>query len=133
MARLDAEIKQLKEKRRQFLLDYHLYQLNQNGFIENEENTDTTGNEQCDDENECPTESKSVTNADPDVVVKEEPGKFAKRNSNNTTPNSKSKANTKSPTSFSPVIFQGAPIIVYSLQEYDILEDWSIIKMHSGN
>ena len=38
IGRLENEIKQLKEKRRQFLLDYHLYQLNNNGFIENEEN-----------------------------------------------------------------------------------------------
>ena len=30
------------------------------------------------------------------------------------------------------VLMPGAPFIVYSLQDYDILEDWSIIKMHNS-
>ncbi len=125
---MENEIKQLKEKRRQFLLDYNYYQLNNTGYIENE----------CEDANNLLNNERPnpVDSTQPTLTsIKDEPIKSKRINGKKTT--------TRSPTTIinnnnccanlSPCALPGAPFIVYSLQDYDILEDWSIIKMHSNS
>ena len=118
----------MKEKRRQFLLDYNYYQLNNTGYIENEYED---ANNLLNNEKPNPVDSTQPTLTN----IKDEPVKSKRINGKKTT--------TRSPTTIinnnnccanlSPCVLPGAPFIVYSLQDYDILEDWSIIKMHSNS
>ena len=127
-ARLENEIKHLKEKRRQFLLDYHFYQLSNNGFIENqnEENSLVGKIEIADESKRRPTDELLSAKSS---SLKEELAKTKRNSSRKST--GKSPVNNNC-SNLSPVVLPGAPFIVYSLQDYDILEDWSIIKMHSS-
>ena len=86
------EIRQIEENRRQFLLDYKLYQISQNEGM-----------------SEAP---QAVVN------FNEIDGELKQANGNKT---------TLVETSYE----DEEPCIVYSLQDYEILEDWSIIKMHN--
>jgi hypothetical protein len=122
LAKIESEIRQLEENKRQFLLDYNLFKLNQNGCF--------------DDGNILLHELTGLNNNENDVIENENINNndFGEETQQQEEiPSKKSKKCTKksSPVS-NPVIMPGAPFIVYSLQDYDILEDWSIIKMHNN-
>ncbi len=130
---MENEIKQLKEKRRQFLVDYNYYQLSNNGYIENEsEDVNNLLNKFENHEKSSPVEGSNIVQP---IIngMKEEPIKSKRINGKKTTVKSPTAIITNNNCSnLSPCVLPGAPFIVYSLQDYDILEDWSIIKMHSS-
>ena len=85
--KLENELKQLEESRRQFLLDYKLFQLNHNNCLDD----------------------------------------FDDNNNNNRTSTS-SNSNNSNSNPAAAVILPGAPFVVYSLQDCEILEDLSFLK-----
>jgi hypothetical protein len=123
ISKIETEIRQLEENKRQFLLDYNLFKINQNGCFDDGDillheltGLDNHQNEDNDNENINNNDFEEETQQQEEI-----PSKKSKKCSKKTT----------SPAS-NPVIMPGAPYIVYSLQDYDILEDWSIIKMHNN-
>jgi hypothetical protein len=127
LSRIESEIKQLEEKRRQFTLNYSIYQLDMATAAAQEED---------------PAESDMALAAKEE---EEEGGDEQLRKSKRTNGNEKSKqskgsGNSGSTTSVeagvtnmvTPLLLHGTPYVVYSMNDYDIMEDWSIIQMHSN-
>jgi hypothetical protein len=122
IAKIESEIRQLEENKRQFLLDYNLFKLNQNGCFDDgdillHELTGLDNHENLDNE----IENINTNDFGEETQQQEEiPSKKSKKCSKKSSPVS------------NQIIMPGAPFIVYSLHDYDILEDWSIIKMHNN-
>jgi len=126
--KLENQIKQLEESKRQFMLEYSLFKLNQNGSMEDEDgqqNIDSINNNNENDESNNHDKSLEEDLNMSSNSKKKLNSSFNKKTSNKKSPNSKY-------SNISPVLMPGAPFIVYSLNDYDILEDWSIIKMHNN-
>ena len=119
VCKLEQEIKQLEENRRQFLLDYNWYQLMANGASIDELNQD---------QNELLGSTRNQSEIDDDL---EELRKLTGKSSGSND-EKKDNENSSSSSQLSPVLLQGTPYIVYSLQDYEILEDLFVIKMHNN-
>ncbi|RNA14525.1 breast cancer metastasis-suppressor 1 [Brachionus plicatilis] len=133
VAKLEHEIKEMEEKRRQFLLDYNLFQIGPNDLDKTQRNEGENMNLEIDVN--FNSSDKMSTNTSPNSISESINSQFTPEES--AKKNKKSKKSPKSSqninsnrNSTSPMVFHGSPFIVYSLQDYDILEDWSIIKMH---
>jgi hypothetical protein len=108
--KLESEIKQLEESRRQFALDYNWYQLAVNGASLDELNRDQTG-----------FLGQSNVNGDDSKDVESSGG----GGGGSTT---KAKSSNSSPVALQSY---GTPYIVYSLHDFEILEDLYSIKLQS--
>lgn len=133
VAKLEHEIKEMEEKRRQFLLDYNLFQLESNASTKDSKNDEeeifleTDVNFNNSEKTSSILSPNSVSESINDNLTLEDLTKKSKKSKKSPKSNHISNSN-KNDTS--PMTFHGSPFIVYSLQDYDILEDWSIIKMH---
>lgn len=133
VAKLEHEIKEMEEKRRQFLLDYNLFHLESNRSIKNSKNDDEEMNLEI---NVNFNSEKMNSNISPNSVAGELINEnltledLAKKSQKSKKSPKSNQNNNANKNSTSPINFHGSPFIVYSLQDYDILEDWSIIKMH---
>ncbi|CAF0852422.1 unnamed protein product [Brachionus calyciflorus] len=132
VSRLENEIREIEEKRRNFLLDYNLLELSMKDSFGDQpyENikleVDVNFHDYSDKKN-LNNGSNSIDNNN-EQHSPEEPTKKTKKSKKSP----KTTHNNSNRSSSSPVVFHGSPFIVYSLQDYDILEDWSIIKMHTN-
>jgi hypothetical protein len=124
VSKLESDIRHFEDSKRQFLLDYNLYKLNHTGCI-----------------NDGDIVLHDLSTLDNDSIGIEEDKDYEKVNGANQDYTSKKfveekqkpmNNDNKSSDTLQPVILPGAPFIVYTLQDYDILEDWSIIKMHNN-
>jgi len=115
MQRIENEIKQIEESRRQFLVDYEIHQLNENGSIQAAVDSSLDMNA-----------GSSTTG---DYTADLAPKKVKRKKSQLNGVGLGTAASLASP---SPLTLAGGPFIVYSLPDYDILEDWSVIKMHAN-
>jgi amino acid permease len=104
MERIENEIRNLEESRRQFIVDYGIYQIKETGSF-----------------NSFDIDSKQKSNKHQ-----------MKSRHNSSLSIGGGTGGTAVASSTGSFISSGSPFIVYSLHDYDILEDWSIIKMHSN-
>jgi hypothetical protein len=142
VSKLEREIKQLENSRRQFLLDYNWYQLTANGAsldeLDQEQNdllfkfhshNLQSELETMEENSFMSAKSKEEREIEEELkLLQRLTGKQQKANDSTTTPSS-----IKNSSCISPVNLQGTPYVVYSLQDYEILEDLFAIKMHSNN
>lgn len=124
VSKLECEIKQTEESRRQFALDYNWYQLTANGA-----SLDELNNDQCALLGQ--STRLSVEDGDNEDDDLEELRRLT-AGSGKSKGASSSHHNSSNNTSLSPVLLHGTPYIVYSLQDYEILEDLYAIKMQKS-
>jgi len=115
-ANIEKEIRQLEENRRQFILDYSYYQMCQYGRLSDDE----------DESNDAAT-TGDWERKESGPIDQEDQASCTKSSSSN-----KQAPIGNTATLTTPLNLSGTSIIVYSLQEYEILEDYSIIKMHKN-
>lgn len=136
LSRIELEIGKLEEKRRQFTLDYGIYQLSGNSGNSNNDESNGENSQSPDVETNATDESlrKSKRTNSTSTNANGKKTNASKTNAQSTNNNdaSLSPVNLTTNTLVAPLLLQGTPFIVYSLQDYDILEDLSIIKMHTN-
>lgn len=118
VSKLEDEIKKLEESRRLFMLDYNWYQLAANGATLDD--LDHTQHEFL-----SINPKKQEQNAASSNPIDEDLEELRKLTSglNKSANKSKTASSPSGNSSLSPVLLHGTPYIVYSLQDYEILED----------
>ena len=105
-----------------------MYKLNQNGCIDDGDILlhELTGLD------ESENIGGKVENNEEEEEEEEENNSNAAINVDNASTNRKAKKKRKSKKSTPVILPAAAPFIVYSLQDYDILEDWHLLEMHNN-